>query len=242
MKALILAAGLGTRLRPLTEKTPKPLLLVGDKPLLEYHLDSLEKNGVESILINTHYLPEQIVDFSEKQNQSSRKMRVFTVFERGLLGSAGTLKANKSFFDGEDDFFIVYGDNLTNIDYKKLLERHKETGGVVTIASYVEPLPETKGIIVLSEVGKIERFIEKPKKEQVVSNYANAGIYVVNKRIFDFLESFSQTPFDFGHHLFPYLLKLGVPLYVYHMDEMLLDIGTLESYTKAQDLVKNFYK
>ncbi len=243
MKAIILSAGLGTRLRPLTEKTPKSLLLINNKPLLSYHLESLYKYGVNDILINTHYLHEQIDNFVKNNKDKFPGTTVTTVFEKKLLGSARTLKENKIFFESEDDFIIIYGDNLTTINYDTLISFHKEKGGVVTIAVYVEPHPETKGVIVFDNNKRVSQFIEKPKGEQMISNYANAGIYIVNKEIFNFLKNLNEDVMDFGFHVFPYLLANNVPMYAYEMSEFLLDIGTLESYTKSQELAKylHFY-
>lgn len=236
MKALILSAGLGNRLRPLTEIIPKPLLPINGKPLLAYHLESLYKYGVRDILINTHYLHEQIDDFVKNNKDVFEGLTIQTVFEKELLGSAGTLKENRFFFQGEEDFLVVYGDNLTNINYEKLLEVHKKKAGIATIASYVEEHPESKGIISFNEDDQVLRFIEKPKLEQIVSKYANAGMYVLNNKVFEYLNSFDEIPLDFGYDIFPYLLDKGEKMYVYKMNEILLDIGTLESYNKAQGI------
>lgn len=236
MKALILSAGLGNRLRPLTEITPKPLLPINGKPLLSYHLESLYKYGVRDILINTHYLHRQIEEFIKNNIDKFDGLNIQTVFEENLLGSAGTLKENFSFFEGEEDLFIVYGDVLTNINYGKLLNVHKEKGGIVTIATYVEEHPESKGIISFGENDRILKFIEKPKPEQIVSKYANAGMYVLNNTVLEHLNSFDKIPLDFGHDIFPYLLEKNEDMYVYKMNETLLDIGTIESYNKAQGL------
>lgn len=238
MKALILAAGLGTRLRPLTEITPKPLLPIAGKPLLLYHLESLAKFGITDVLINTHYLHEQIEDFVSKNKIEG--LHVTTVYEKELLGSAGTLKENKKFFDDEDSFLIVYGDNLTNIDYGKLIDEHKNKKSLVTIACYAEEHPETKGIINFNEEEKILSFIEKPKPEQITSKYANAGIYAVHKKIFPFLENLDKKPFDFGFELFPFLLEKKEEIYIYKMGEIVFDIGTIENYNKAQEIVLKF--
>lgn len=236
MKALILCAGLGTRLRPLTEKTPKPLLPINGKPLLSYHLESLYTYGIREILINTHYLHEQIDDFVKNNKDRFDGLTIKTVFEKNLLGSAGTLKENFSFFDDENDFLIVYGDNLTNINYKKLIDVHKNKNGIATIASYVEEHPESKGIIGFNEDDQIFKFVEKPKPDQIISNYANAGMYVLSSRIFKYLDNFDKVPLDFGYDIFPLLLQMQEKMYVYKMDEILLDIGTPESYTKAQGI------
>ncbi len=238
MKALILAAGLGTRLRPITDTIPKPLVPIAGKTLLAYHLDHLRQHGVTDILINTHYLPDQIDTFvSEYQKAQPNDFSISTTYEPELLGSAGTLRANRAFFEDENEpFFVVYSDNLTDINYTNLLAAHREQGPVATIASYFEAHPEQKGIIEYDETGLIKRFVEKPKPEQVTSNYANAGIYVVSPEIFPLLEELEESVLDFGHHVFPHLLRQDRPMRVYTMNETLLDIGNHENYTKAQDL------
>lgn len=240
MKALILAAGLGTRLRPLTNTTPKPLLPIGDKPLLYYHLDQLLRCGVTNVLINTHYLSEQIDSFVRDYQASHSKINISTAFESTLLGSAGTVLANRDFFLNTNDFLIVYGDNLTDINYQKIFSYHLEGTTPVTIATYRESKPEEKGIIECDESNIITRFIEKPKAGETMSNLANAGVYVLNQSIFSILNELNHNELlDFGYHVFPYLLKRGIPMRIYHMNETILDIGTPENYTLAQVLLKN---
>lgn len=239
MKTLLLAGGLGTRLRPITEHTPKPLVLIGDKPLLQYHLQQLAKFDFNDILINTHYLPEKIDQFVGDYKKNHPEINLMTVFEPKLLGSAGTLRSNKGFFTDEDDFLIVYGDNLTDINYQKLFSEHKEKGALVTIACYHEDNIEQKGAVETDNESRITRFVEKPKPGESNSKQANAGIYMVSSKIFAYLDQLDNMPLDFGHHVFPYLLNKNQDLYVYHMTENLLDIGTIETYNKSQELIKN---
>ncbi len=236
MKALILAAGLGTRLQPLTNTTPKPLVPIAGKPLLQYHLEQFAEYGIKDILINTHHLPEQINHFVKEWMEKHPDMHIETTFEHELLGSAGTIEVNKKFFENEDTFLIMYGDNFTNINYEKLFARHAETKGLMTIACYVEEKPETKGIADIDEDGRILRFVEKPKPGQIDSKYANAGIYVADKKLFHYLEHEYVKPYDFGHHVFPSLLAKNEELFAYIMTESFIDIGTLESYAKAQSI------
>lgn len=233
MKAIILAGGLGTRLRPLTLTTPKPLVLIKDKPLLGHHLDSLRNYGIKEILINTHHLPEKMEEFISTYSAENTDVNIKTVFEPELLGSAGTLLANKDFFKGERDILIVYGDVLTDINYQNLINRHLSHNGLITISSYSEEYPEQKGIIETDENDQIKRFVEKPKTGETNSNQANAGIYVARDKIFDYLENNQEMPMDFGYHIFPLLLTSQEKMYVYRMTESVLDIGTPESYAKA---------
>jgi len=237
MKALILAAGRGTRLRPITDTIPKCLVDLADKPLLEYHLDRLDKYGVRDVCVNTHYLPEQVRKFFGKYTEKNSKMKIRESYERELLGSAGALRNNWDFFKGEENFYVIYGDNLTNINYKQLLDFHLLKGGICSIACYIEPNPGSKGVVVFDKEKRLSRFVEKPAKDQNVGNYANAGIYVLNKRIFNYLRENNGLPYDFGRDLFPKLLQNNEPMYAYLMSEFLLDIGSLETYRLAQSLI-----
>ncbi len=237
MKAFILAAGLGTRLRPLTETIPKPLVPIAGKPLLAYHLDHLSHHGVTDIFINTHYLSEQMEEFvANYRLKQPNGPTISTIYEPELLGSAGTIRSNQSLFGQDDAFLVIYSDNLTDIDYQKLIDHHTQSDALVTIASYYEAHPEQKGIIEHNDELVISNFIEKPQPHQVTSHYANAGIYVMDSRIFDSIRDLDSPILDFGHHVFPFLLKTGHLMQVYKMDETLLDIGNHENYTKAQGL------
>ncbi len=238
MKALILCAGLGTRLRPITDSIPKVLVPINGYPLLKYHLDSLKKYGVKDVLINTHYLPEQIKNFIKEYDKANGFLNIETTYEEILLGSAGTLKANQEFFKDEEDFIIIYGDNLTNINYNNLLDFHRQKKGICTIASYYEPHPEKKGIITYDQDMKILSFIEKPAPDQIASHDANAGIFVCNRKIFAYLNEFDKELLDFSFDIFPRLLNSDKKMYLYKMSEFLLDIGTIETYELAQEKIK----
>ncbi len=239
MKALILAAGLGTRLRPLTDQTPKCLVPIGGRPLLSYHLDALQNIGVSDVLINTHYLSDQVESFLEQYRQGVRDMSIVTAYEESLLGSAGTLKMNQDFFKGEEDFLVVYGDDLTNLDYARLLKLHKQKKGICTIACYYEKHPEQKGVVIFDANGQITEFKEKPKKEEINTNDANAGIYVVNQEIFKMLAPMEKPLLDFGYDVFPPLLRENKAMFVYQMEEFFLDIGTPENYNFANSVIKD---
>lgn len=131
---------------------------------------------------------------------------------------------------------IVYADVLTDIDYKKLIDCHSENTGIITISSYPEKHPEQKGIIETNENNQIKRFVEKPEVGETNSNQANAGIYIATNKIFDYLYNDQERPLDFGYHIFPLLLSKKEKMFVYPMTESVLDIGTPESYAKAQTL------
>lgn len=237
MKALILAAGLGTRLRPVTESIPKALVPIGGKPLLKFHLDNLSKFGINDILVNTHYLYNQVEDFLSTYLFDHSNTKIVTSFESELLGSAGTLVKNQDFFENEKNFLVVYGDNLTNINYQNLIDFHLKRKSIATIACYVEQDPQNKGIISFDQNFKILEFLEKPKNLPNLPHWANAGIYVFSNQIFKYLDFKAKPPYDFGHHVFPDLLQMNLNLQAYLMNEFLLDIGSEQSYNKAQELL-----
>lgn len=237
MKALILAAGLGSRLRPLTDKTPKPLLMIGDKPLLTYHLESLARAGCTEVLINSHYLAEQISDFVASYSGS---IKITVSYEAELLGSAGTLSANRNFFANQEDFLVVYGDNLTNIDYNKLWCYHKTQATIATIACYLELNPAEKGVVTYDLNNRLSSFIEKPGPGTPAS-YVNGGIYVFGQRIFDYLPKDYSEPYDISRHLFSKQLISEERVCIYKMTEFLLDIGNQENYLKANQLCRNIF-
>lgn len=139
MKAMILAAGLGTRLRPLTNTVPKVMLPVGSKPLLEYHLDLLKKYGIREIAINLHYLPDAIKN--HLGDGSKFGVNITYLFEPELLGTASAVKELGWFFD--ETFLVIYGDNLVEVDFSKLIKFHELRGGLATIAVYHHPEPWT---------------------------------------------------------------------------------------------------
>jgi len=228
MKAFILAAGLGTRLQPLTDKTPKPMLKIGGKPLLEHQINLLKKYGVTEIAMNLFHLREAISGYFS--DGSKLGVKINYINEAELSGTAGPLKKLASFFD--ESFIVIYGDNLTDINIELMAKYHSNKGGLATVALYWEKHPESKGIVVMDRENKILKFKEKPKTEEIDSHYANAGIYICEPEI---LNSIPDNQFyDFGQDLFPKLIKDGGEIYGYIMEEYLLDIGTIPAFHKAQ--------
>lgn len=228
MKAFLLAAGAGTRLRPLTEKVPKCLVPIGGKPLLAYWLDLLCLHGVDAVLVNTHHLHDQVFDFFEK---TRTPLRVTLTYEPQLLGSAGTLQANCRFVDGDEDFFIVYADNLTNADLTTLWAAHKRTKRIATIALFRAEVPQECGIVTLDDEGVVIEFQEKPRQPR--SNLAFAGIMVASSAIFRYLPD--KIPCDLGSDV---LNKLVGRMGGQELNMYLRDIGTAESLERAQTEVR----
>ncbi|MCW7753666.1 nucleotidyltransferase family protein [Desulfobotulus sp. H1] len=224
MKAFLLAAGLGTRLQPLTHRIPKCLIPIHGRPLLGIWLDHLASCGVKEVCINTHYLADQVEAFLKKQVESD--LLVHSIHESQLLGSAGTLLANRDFVPPGETFLILYADNLTNYRLSDLVTAHevnRTKGGVLTMALFRAENPAACGIVDLDMDGRITVFEEKPINP--VSNLANAGIYAADTELFSLLETCFPGcyPYDLGRHLLP-----AIPnrLFGFPMQGYLRDIGT----------------
>lgn len=226
MRAFLLAAGYGTRLKPITETVPKCLVEIEGIPLLTWWLRLLKEYGIEEVLINTHYLADQVDKFVENFNIENGKF-VRTSYEKILLGSSGTVRANKNFVENEEDFLVCYADNLTNINIRRLIDFHNSHSGILTMALHRASVPEDCGIVELGEGGIINKFEEKPINPK--SNLANAGVYVVKKDIFRYLPE--SMPSDFGKDILPLLHK---KMYGYETEDYIIDIGSLENYCRAK--------
>jgi NDP-sugar pyrophosphorylase family protein len=232
VKAMILAAGLGTRLRPLTDKVPKVMLPIEGKPLLEYHLGLLKKFGINDVAVNLHYLPDAVRNYFG--DGSKFGVRVKYSFEPTLLGTAGAVKKLEGFFD--ETFLVIYGDNLIEVDLSRLLKFHDERRCLATIAVYHHPEPWTQGILKLNDSGRVKSFVEKPEKGSITSDFANAGIYILEPKILLLIPK--DTFFDFGKDVFPLMLKKGLPIYGCEIGGYIQDIGTPERYARAQEDVR----
>ena len=233
-KAMIVAAGEGTRLRPLTLETPKVLLPVGEVPLIEHQLSWLKSHGISQVAINLYHLGEKIKDFLGDGSRFG--MKLYYSLEETLLGTAGGVKKMEPFFDGT--FVIVYGDVLTNFDLGAMVRFHRTKSPLVTTAVLRVPNPWEGGVVEIDREGKILSFVEKPPRGSEVSNLINGGVYILEKRIFNYIpgEGFS----DFAYDTFPKLLELDLPIYTYILkpEDYLIDIGTTEKYQKANEDVK----
>lgn len=229
MKAFLLAAGKGTRLQPLTFQTPKCLVPVCGKPLIEYWFDLFELYGINDILINTSHLSEKVRDYI---NNNSRGLNITLTYEETLLGSGGTIKKNRDFVKGEESFFIFYADNLTNINLDKMLQFHNMRKRDFTLALFRVNNPKECGIVELDNESNIISFIEKP--ESPVSNLAFAGIMLGCPSLISYFPD--RDIFDLGHDVLP-LIARNASGYV--MDDYLLDIGTPEKLDQAENDVKN---
>jgi mannose-1-phosphate guanylyltransferase len=236
LKAFLLTAGLGTRLRPLTCELPKCLLPIDGKPLLQIWLEHLSNQGIEEVLINTHWLHKKVDAFLAEW--PAKNLRVKTFHEPNLLGSAGTILANRQWVGKGNPFFILYGDNLTNVNLQKMLSFHRGHGRPFTLGVFKAENPRQCGIAEVDTDGLVIGFLEKPQEPK--SDLAAAGVYIADDRIFNFFpenEAFTAkylfSPLDFGYHIIP---RLVGKMKAYFIEEFLMDIGTLQQYKKAQTL------
>lgn len=219
MKAFLLAAGKGTRLRPLTDTLPKCLVPVDGKPLLGIWFDLLRHHGVSEVLLNTHHLPEQVEAYVRHHTPAGLRVHLF--HEPELLGSAGTVAANRDFVRGEKLFWVLYADNLTDLNLSKLQEFHHQRQSPFTMGLFKTPEPQACGIALLDETGRVVEFIEKPKHPK--SDWANSGVYLAGP---DMLELLPPAGFcDFGFDVLP---RLVGRMYGYKIHEYYCDLGTPE--------------
>lgn len=226
MTAFLLAAGLGTRLRPLTSTVPKCLVPVGGRPLLAWWLDLLERHGVTRVLINLHHLPVQVLEFVRDYRGP---VKITTVMEPTLLGSAGTLWANRAFVRDAEQFLILYADNLTDIDLGALVRFNAERPAPLTVGLFRSANPSACGIATLDPEGTIVEFQEKP--EHPKGDLASAGVFVARPELFESFEPEHSRPYDFGGHVMPRLVgRMNGAL----VDGYLRDVGTLESLALAE--------
>lgn len=229
MKAFLMAAGLGTRLRPITNTIPKCMVPIKGRPLLSWWMELFEKHNVSDVLINTHYLAEPVRNFISSYNRQSNKVRIYESYEPTLLGSAGTLKENKKFVEDESSFLICYADNLTNINLSELIFWHEQVNPVLTMGLFYTNNPTGCGIATLNDKHIITEFVEKPKHP--ASNLANAGIYVAGQEIFNYIPA-GKGETDMGKDVLPLLIG---KMAGYEIKDYLLDIGTIGNYQKAQE-------
>jgi mannose-1-phosphate guanylyltransferase len=225
-KALLLAAGIGSRLRPLTEKTPKCLLPVCGRPILGWWLDRLERHGVEEVVVNTHYLSGQVAGYLAGR---AGKLRIHVSEEPELLGSAGTLAANWDLLASDGPFLVCNADTLTDVDLSRLLQTHVAGRKPLTLTVFESPDPSSCGIVDLDERGVVTSFEEKPANPR--SNLANGGVYVVGPAVESELPS--HTPADIGYELLP---RFVGRMTAFRWTGVLHDIGTVESYEQAGPL------
>jgi mannose-1-phosphate guanylyltransferase len=230
--ALVLAGGLGTRLRPLTDTTPKCLVDVAGAPLLEYWMRALASVAAARVVINTHHLPNPVRSYLASARERW-KLDVLEFYEPTLLGSAGTLTANRNLADEADCCLIIYADNLSNVPLDAVVASHAKSAQPVTMVLFRAERPEACGIASLDERGRVIEFVEKPKQPK--SNLANAGIYVVSPGAYR--EMADLQAFDIGFEVLP---RFVGRMNAFVHEGVHLDIGTPEALAKAQSLAADW--
>jgi mannose-1-phosphate guanylyltransferase len=227
MRALLLAAGLGTRLRPVTNTVPKCLVEIGGRPLLDYWLELLCNAGVVDMLINLHYLPEKVREFL---SHCTYPVHITTVLEENLLSTGGTLLKNRDFF-GQEPIMLIHADNLSLFDVSAFMERFysRDKNIDITMMTFHTDVPETCGIVELDERGAVRAFHEKVKNPP--GNLANAAVYILAPTVIDFIAGLGKEVVDFSTEVLPHFMGRINTFHnaVYHRD-----IGTVESLTLAQ--------
>lgn len=221
-KAFLLAAGLGTRLKPLTDSTPKCLVPVGGRPLLHWWLRICERLGVEQALINTHHLAAQVREFVRTRTTS---VKVTLYHEEKLLGSAGTLAVNKHFVAGEKEFWIFYADTLVGADMSPMVALHRSKKADLTLGLFRSPDPQSGGIVELSPEGRILSFEEKPARPR--TDLAAAGVYLAGPRLLAHLPKLAG---DLSRDVYPKLMDNACGLVL----DPVIDLGTPQRYALAQ--------
>lgn len=224
MKAFLLAAGVGSRLRPLTDTIPKCMVPIRGKPLIEIWFDLLRRSGITEVLVNSHAHSDKVCKFAHDRLAD---FKWILVEESHLLGSAGTLAANRDWVEGADCFWILYADVLTNVNLCDMLQFHKHHPSAATMGVYRVRNPSQCGIAIVDQSNRIERFVEKP--ECPPDNLAFSGIMIGTSVLLDAIPP--KRPADLGFDVLP---RLAGQMFAYSIRDYLMDIGTMENYERAQ--------
>src|ERR671910_2839578 len=233
MKAIIMAGGQGTRLRPLTSNQPKPMIRIANLPCMEHIVNLLARHDFTDIGVTLQFMPEEIQDYFGDGSDWGVNMRYS--IEDAPAGTAGSVKMAEQQLGLEgEQLLIISGDALTDADLSRLVEFHEEKGSAATMVLKSVANPLDFGIVITEEDGRISRFLEKPAWGQVFSDTVNTGIYVFEPSVMDEIPDPEDGEYDFSKELFPALLEEGRPLYGYDTDVYWEDIGTLEQFAGAQ--------
>ena len=239
-KAMIMAAGVGSRLDPLTQEVPKPLVPIANRPVMDILFEKLTAIGVKDVVANTYYKAEKII---ERYTKNDLGINFSHVHEKELSGTAGGVKKCQFFFNEGEDFLILSADGLSNADLKAGIESHKKSGAIATLGIKKIALEEIPnfGVVVTDENGFITGFQEKPAIKDAKSNCINTGIYIFNYEIFNYIPE--NTFYDFAKNVFPDLLAKGIKINTFCVEQYWSDIGTVEQYIQStRDLFENLYE
>jgi mannose-1-phosphate guanylyltransferase / phosphomannomutase len=227
MKAVVMAGGEGSRLRPLTVSRPKPMVPIVGRPVMEHILNLLKRHGITDVVVTVQYMASAIEDYFGDGSQFG--MHINYSREEVPLGTAGSVKNAEELLD--EPFLVISGDALTDFDLGKIIKFHtdRQSMATLTLAHVANPLEY--GVIITDDRGHIRQFLEKPSWSEVFSDTINTGIYLLDPKIFSYFEK--DKPFDFSQELFPLMLEKGDPLYGFIADGYWCDIGNLATYMQA---------
>lgn len=239
-KAMIMAAGMGSRLMPITKDLPKPLVEINGVPVMDTIMKLLEKYSIKEVIANTHYLGEKIANKYTKNNPTSISFQ--SIHEEELSGTAGGVKKCEFFLKDQDNFLVISGDCLTNINLAKMHQKHIASNALITMAVFEVPMEKVEhfGVVVLNDDETIQYFQEKPPVAEAKSNLINTGIYMFKKEIFNYIPA--DTFYDFARDVFPQIMNENIPIHTYKMEGYWHDIGTLEEYYKVNESFKKLQK
>ncbi|NSW83244.1 MAG: NDP-sugar synthase [Syntrophothermus sp.] len=227
MRAMIMAAGVGSRLMPLTAEIPKPMVPVANRPVMENILGVLRRHGITEIIANLHCHGPVIKEHFG--DGASFGVSLLYSEEKELLGTAGGVRRCEWFLG--DTFVVMSGDALTDVDLTDLVEAHKRNGALATIALREMDEVEHYGVVIVGEDGFIQSFQEKPRREEASSRLVNTGIYVFEREIFDYIPE--GEFYDFGRQVFPHLVRIRAPFYGHVIDRYWCDVGDVDAYRQA---------
>ena len=229
MRAVLMAGGSGTRLRPLTCDLPKPMVPVLNRPIAEHIVNLLKRHHITEIIATLFYLPDVMRDYFQDGSSFGVTM-TYAVEEDQPLGTAGCVKNVAELLD--DTFLVISGDSIADFDLQKAIDFHREKGAKATLVLTRVPNPADFGIVITAEDGKISRFLEKPSTSEIFSDTVNTGTYILEPEVLDYLPADCEQ--DFSNDLFPLLLDKGEPLYGYVAEGYWCDVGHLDAYREAQ--------
>src|SRR4051812_2309054 len=227
MKAVIMAGGEGSRLRPLTIRRPKPMVPVVDRPVIVHIIELLKRHGITEVVITLQYLPSVIQDYLG--DGSSYGIKIHYTVEESPLGTAGSVRMGEEWLN--DTFLVISGDAMTDFDLSAIIRYHKEKKAAATLVLKRMPNPLEYGVVIIDDNDHVKQFLEKPSWGEVFSDTVNTGIYVLEPSVFKHFEP--GQVFDFSNQLFPLLLEKGVPMYGYVADGYWCDIGSIPDYMTA---------
>lgn len=229
MKAIILAGGFGTRLRPFTLKYPKPMIPLADKPVLAHVLELLKHHLFSEVVIAVHYLGEQIQDHFGNGLNLGLALRY--AVEEKPLGTAGSIKNVQPYLE-EGTFLVISGDIVTDIDLSKAIHFHRQKEALATVVLKHVANPQEYGVVVTDESGRIRQYLEKPDRQPTISNVVNTGIYILEPQVFDYMEP--DKTYDFSCDIFPSMIAQNAALFGYLASGYWRDIGTVQSHRQAE--------